>query len=49
LEEVTVHAGHEVLIVVDLFSLIVGDPQWIFRPAAQASPNPLIKYQYFIY
>jgi hypothetical protein len=39
LEEVTVHAGHKVLMGVDdNILLIVGDPQG-FRTAAQASPN----------
>jgi len=44
LEEVAVQAGHVVLVVVDSY---VTDCWWFrrdFRPAAQASPNPIIKY-----
>jgi hypothetical protein len=49
LQNVDVHAGHEVLIEVDnSILLIVGNPQWGFRPAAQASPITLFKFYYYM-
>ncbi len=47
-EEVDVGAGHEVFLEVDNSALICWLSSWDFRPATQASPNPLIKYYYFI-
>jgi hypothetical protein len=49
-EEVAVHTGSEVLMEVENNSvLIVGIVQVYFRPGAQVSPNPLIKYFNIIY
>jgi uncharacterized membrane protein (GlpM family) len=48
LEEAAVRAGHEVLMVVDLY---ISDCWWStrdFRTTAQASPYPLIKSHYYI-
>ncbi len=43
-----VGVGHEVLLEVDNCALICWLSSWDFRPATQASPNPLIKYYYSI-
>jgi hypothetical protein len=49
LEEVTVRAGRKDLMEVDDNSpLIACNPQGIFSPTAQASPNPLIKHFFYI-
>jgi hypothetical protein len=49
LEEAAVHAGHQVLTEVGTNSaLIVGDPQGVLESAAQALPNLLLIYYYYI-
>jgi hypothetical protein len=43
LDEVNVHVGHEVLMEVDDYVSQIVD----FKHAAQVSPNPLVKYNYY--
>jgi len=47
LDEVTVHAAHDVLMKVDNNSVLtVGNPTRDFRPVTQASPNARSKYNF---